>query len=561
MSGRVRRIVRDAPENHFSSRWRMLAWLIIASWIFPGLLGHEPWKPDEAYTFGLVNHVMHTGDWVVPTLAGEPFMEKPPFYFISAAFNARMFHRLLSLPDAARLTTAWFLLLTFCFVALSARQLYGRGSGLYAVLLLTATLGLVVRAHQLLTDIAMLSGIAMAFFGMALARRHWLAGGLALGTGAGIAFLSKGVLGPGLIGLGALLLLAQPAWRTREYALAMLVGLLAALPWLLIWPIALYQRSPELFYQWLWVNNIGRFVGSVHLGPPATPGFYFRTLPWAGLPILPLALFALWRGGWRNALANPATFLPLSQFVVMLGVLSLAADARALYALPMYIPLAVLAVPGLRGLSATAVRRIALSVNGLFGVLVVLLWVVWLVGVGGVPDVAYATLAEKHPLEALRVSWPLLLPAIMATSLWLWIALKAPLTAHFALALRLAAGLATSWLLVMTLLLPVIDAEKSYNTMCLGLARALPAEHGCISGVLLGEPQRALFEYYLGIQTVSCAPTEIDKHCDLVLVQEHDLAGRKHADFGTLIWRGHRPGDERESYALYRFSAVGSAND
>ncbi len=556
MSDRVRWVAGDVP-----GRWRLLAWAVLFIWLLPGLLGHEPWKPDEAYTFGLVNHIMRSGDWVVPTLAGEPFMEKPPFYFICAAFNARVFHPLLSLPDAARLTSAWFLLLTYCFVALSARQLYGKGSGLYAVLLLTATLGLVVRAHQLLTDIAMLSGIAMALYGMVLARQRWLVGGLALGTGAGVAFLSKGVLGPGLIGLGALLLLAHPAWRTREYALAMLTGTLAVMPWLLIWPIALYQRSPQLFDQWFWVNNIGRFVGSVHLGPPATPGFYPRTLLWAGLPTLPLALFALWRVGWRNALADPVMFLPLSQFAVMLAVLSLAADARALYALPMYVPLAVLAVAGLRGMSAKANRRISLLANGLFGVLLLLLWVVWLVGVSGVPGVAHDALAVKHPLEALRVSWSLLLPAILATGTWLWITLKAPLTAHFSLALRLAAGLATSWLLVMTLLLPVIDAEKSYDAMCRGLAKALPAAHGCISSVLLGEPQRALFEYYLGIQTVSRAPTEIDEHCDLVLVQEHDLAGRRHADFGTLIWRGHRPGDERESYALYRFSVADSASD
>ena len=58
-------------------------------WIFPGLIGRDPWKPDEAYSFGLVYHILQTGDWVVPTLAGEPFMEKPPIFFLTAAFFAR----------------------------------------------------------------------------------------------------------------------------------------------------------------------------------------------------------------------------------------------------------------------------------------------------------------------------------------------------------------------------------------------------------------------------------------------------------------------------------------
>ena len=75
--------------------------LIAAAWLLPGLVGHEPWKPDEAYTFGL-RHIALTGDWVVPTLAGEPFMEKPPLFFISAAFAMRCLSGWLSAPDAAR---------------------------------------------------------------------------------------------------------------------------------------------------------------------------------------------------------------------------------------------------------------------------------------------------------------------------------------------------------------------------------------------------------------------------------------------------------------------------
>jgi 4-amino-4-deoxy-L-arabinose transferase-like glycosyltransferase len=58
---------------------------LCAVWIFTGLFPHDPWKPDEAYTFGLVLHILQTGDWVVPTLAGEPFMEKPPAFFVTAA--------------------------------------------------------------------------------------------------------------------------------------------------------------------------------------------------------------------------------------------------------------------------------------------------------------------------------------------------------------------------------------------------------------------------------------------------------------------------------------------
>src|SRR5271170_5171654 len=86
--------------------------LLAAAWILPGLVGHDPWKPDEAYTFGIVYHTVQSGDWVVPELAQESFMEKPPLYYLSAAATASLLSPLLPLHDAARLTTGVYMALT-----------------------------------------------------------------------------------------------------------------------------------------------------------------------------------------------------------------------------------------------------------------------------------------------------------------------------------------------------------------------------------------------------------------------------------------------------------------
>ena len=59
--------------------------LLGIAYVVPGLVGHDPWKPNEAYSFGIIYHIWGSGDWVVPILAGEPFMEKPPLFYISAA--------------------------------------------------------------------------------------------------------------------------------------------------------------------------------------------------------------------------------------------------------------------------------------------------------------------------------------------------------------------------------------------------------------------------------------------------------------------------------------------
>ena len=138
-----------------------------------------------------------TGDWVVPTLAGEPFMEKPPLFYLTAALFAKIFSAWLPLHDGARLATGFYMTLTLLFTGLAARELYGRATG--AILALLACIGLIPLAHLLITDIALLAGLALSLYGLALGTRRTVIGGLFLGTGAGIAFLSKGLLGPGLL--------------------------------------------------------------------------------------------------------------------------------------------------------------------------------------------------------------------------------------------------------------------------------------------------------------------------------------------------------------------------
>ena len=175
--------------------------MLAAAWILPGLIGHDPWKPDEAYTFGLVYSLLQGGDWVVPMLAHEPFMEKPPLFYLSAAAIASIFSPLLPLHDAARLTTGLYMALTFAFIAGAARELYGAYRGRLAVLMLMGCLGILIRSHQLITDISLLTGFAAGFYGFALALRRPALGGFWLGTGVGIGFMSKGLLAPGVFGI------------------------------------------------------------------------------------------------------------------------------------------------------------------------------------------------------------------------------------------------------------------------------------------------------------------------------------------------------------------------
>src|SRR5438270_7740712 len=149
-----------------------LVWGLAAAWILPGLLGHDPWKPDEAYTFGLIYSALKNGNWLVPMLAQEPFMEKPPLFYWSAAAVAWLLSPPFALHDAARLTTGLYMALTFAFIAGAARELYGANRGWVATLIFMGCLGIVIRSHQMITDISLLTGFALAFYGLALGLRR-----------------------------------------------------------------------------------------------------------------------------------------------------------------------------------------------------------------------------------------------------------------------------------------------------------------------------------------------------------------------------------------------------
>ena len=130
-------------------RERLLIALLCLAWILPGLIAHDPWKPDEAYNFGVAYEMIRGGSWIAPALAGEPFLREPPLYYVSAALSGLMLSPPLPLHDAARLASGFYIALALIFCGLAGRELNGPGSGVLATTLLLGGFGLVLRSHQL----------------------------------------------------------------------------------------------------------------------------------------------------------------------------------------------------------------------------------------------------------------------------------------------------------------------------------------------------------------------------------------------------------------------------
>ncbi|MFH5251010.1 ArnT family glycosyltransferase [Burkholderia semiarida] len=563
--------------------WR--AWLfvvaLVCAYTLPGVLGHDPWKQDETYTFGIIQHMLETGDFVVPTNAGLPFMEKPPLYAWVATSLAWLLQRVMPLHDAARLASALFAALAFGFIARAARVASRADTWLDLrvlgpVVLSASTLVVIKHVHDMMTDVALFAGTAMGFCGLlelvmqhvarAQQMRHGLpphpAGRWAapiFGAGVGIALMAKGLFVPLVFAATLVCTLAlYPACRTRAFARALGVAALVFAPFALIWPTALFLRSETLFMTWFWDNNVGRFFGfSVpELGAENDkPFFILRAFLLVGFPVAPLAIVALARGAWRDWRA-PRIALPVLFAGIGLVVLQVSATSRQLYILPFFAPLALVAAQAIDRLP----RRVHFAWDYLsrilFGTVVALVWAIWAVMADPAASRAdLALLGRWLPLDwtmpiqpalvtgalALTVGWLTLLPKLRTTGLWRG-------------ALSWGAGALVAWGLIYTLLLPWLDVAKSYRSVFDDLNAHLALEWNdgdCMASLHgLGESEAPMLYYFSGIQHTPIDDAKTTR-CTWMIVQGVRAVDPAPGSEWKLFWTGARPGDNEELLRVY----------
>jgi 4-amino-4-deoxy-L-arabinose transferase-like glycosyltransferase len=501
----------------------------------------------------VVLDMIQSGQWLVPHVAGVSVAERPPLFYILAAAAASGLESVLPLHDGARVANAICLAFSLWLLALTGRELYGRAFRWLPVLIFIGCIGLWDRAHQLSPDVGLLPSYALALYALALAPRRAGVAGLLLGLAAGMAFLFRGFVGPALIAATALALPAFATWRTRRYAGTFALAVIVALPLIALWPSLLYWREPTAFAQWANAQDVARFFGRTLGSPPIEPLYYAKNLPWVAWPALPLALWALWiRGrGFNGGLASAGVQLPATMALIVLCVLSAAAEPRASLILPMLLPLSLLGAAEVdtlkRGFSG------ALDWFGIltFGLLGIVLWALWLDSLlQGLPEAVAQTFRDTQP--GFRPPLEIFAVVVSAFLTILWLALVRPARrSNRRTVLNWAAGMTLVWGLYMTIWLPYLDSRRSYRPVAESLATALPHDT-CVASRNLGEPQSALLEYFIGLVTVR-EEIQPDNDCKVLLLQ----AGRNEPDLPPdsawdKIWEGHRRGDDTERFLLFR---------
>lgn len=92
-------------------RWGLI--LLCLMYILPGLIGRDPWKYDDAASFGVMWTMAHGGlsDWLWPNIVGEPMAQEGPFAFWLGAICIKLFGWILGDALAARIAPLSFFFL------------------------------------------------------------------------------------------------------------------------------------------------------------------------------------------------------------------------------------------------------------------------------------------------------------------------------------------------------------------------------------------------------------------------------------------------------------------
>lgn len=326
---------------------------------FTGLFNHELWSPDEPRVAAISLEMSKTGDIVVPRLGGVPFVEKPPLYFAMGALFIKAFGNMFGATNSLRLVTALFGILTVLMNFLLAKRLYGSSSATLSAAILATMIGFVINFHWIRVDAALCFFVIAAIWSFSevyMGDKPWMCLGAGLFSAG--AFLTKGLIGPVLIGIPWFCMFILWMAEKRKtgctkpgfYVVRHILGLMVFMCISGLW-IHLLRKigGPDLWHEWFWDNHVGRFTGeSISLGHlhPGRPMYYINQLAIDSMPWFPFILLWLW-GFFRNIFQkNRPSKSDLFLFAWGAGsilLLSISITKRNVYLVPIYPAFAIAA--------------------------------------------------------------------------------------------------------------------------------------------------------------------------------------------------------------------------
>ncbi|MHB8974589.1 MAG: glycosyltransferase [Pirellulaceae bacterium] len=254
---------------------------LLAGGLLLGNLTYPFVEPDESRYAQVALEMLQSGDFVVPRLLGEPYLDKPPLLYWATAASLHVFG---PCEFGARFPSALAAILTVLVTFILGARLLGSRSAFLASLMLLLSLGFVLSGRFLLMDgpLALFTTVCLlasllAVHGPQMRLAWWLVAAIACGLG----ILTKGPVAlvltcPPLV---ALLWLDHCHARIRVWhgLAALAVILLVTAPWFVL----IAQRQSDFASYFLWKHHVLRFVSAFNHQAPF----------WYYVPVLFLGMF------------------------------------------------------------------------------------------------------------------------------------------------------------------------------------------------------------------------------------------------------------------------------
>lgn len=473
-----------------------------ASLLFLPYLGtRDLWDPNEPIYGQAVAEMAASGSWLIPTVNGQVFAEKPILYYWLALASGKVLGGVdeTSLRVPAAIAGIASVLLTALLVA----PYSGRRSALLAGAILATQYQVFWASRTIQMDIlvmvftlaAVIPLLRMLDFGLHPAKA-WPLAGIALGLG----FVAKGPVAlviPGLI--VALYALVQGTFRellSRWLLAGMVTGLVVASPWYIsLWATGHQDLLIEVLYR----QNVTRFLNA---WDHHQPWWYYLKYIWIDYAPWSWLLPAVALNRWRSSSATDDSLSALA-WIWILSILlffSFSESKRAPYILP--IAPAVAALVG----SYVALwmndaqvgrwsRRAAIAAFGLFGTIA-------LIGgsalLGGFLDVPQPLQGPGRAAGAtLFVAGALLLASVLRSDRFRWspIALGGSMVVIF--------GVASAWAL------PAMNELKSARVFSSRLADIVDRSDGELASAGFWD-WRVDYVYYADRRIPNLDPAAVD---------------------------------------------------
>lgn len=334
------------------------------------------WFSDEVRYANAYQNLVTNGDWLVLSLNGVPYPDKPPVYF--------WFLWLLDALTPADMPTVFFLgaalsglIFLFASYALARTLKFSKSVSLAGVLILLTNFLLVGLFHysrmDLLFSACIMGACACLFRAFSEEKQgHWPISGLVL---AGLATLIKGPLGIIIPLLTAFLWLAWRGELRKLFTIRFLTGACVMLGILALWILGVVMTQGPSFLMETVIGKhvLQRATNTFHHREPWP--YYFIALPLAWLPwtlffvVLPLKkIFQadFWKSILRERTGGNGkrSFLWLL-FLGVFFLLSSLSGKVLIYILPLFPPLAFLIAEPLLALGEVHGRRLWISMAAL----------------------------------------------------------------------------------------------------------------------------------------------------------------------------------------------------